>query len=188
MAEPILEDFAGEERPFLIRIGELRRIQTACGAGPGEVANRLARCVKTLREFPKLTVFEQALIGMGHLYVDDVRAPIYEGLVAGGMTAPEASKLVRAEIDDRGFRGLVENAGLALGVLISGVSMPAEDDDAGELKPGENPPAASSTSESFTPPAVPSDISNPPSTPAASGNSSKPSGGGAGPPWRGGWR
>ena len=175
MAEAVREDFGGEERTFLVRIGELRKIQTACNAGPGEIAQRLARCVQTVREFPQATIYDQVLIGMGSLYVDDVREPILQGLIAGGMTSADATKLVRQEIDERGFRGLMENAALALALVIAGVSMPAEEADApGEFQAGTAPPPGS-TSEGFTPPEEPSESSPMRSTSAASGSSLKPS-------------
>lgn len=178
MAEPIREDFAGDERLFLIRIGELRRIQIACGAGVGEIVRRLAQCVNTLRSYPEATLWEQAAIGFGTLHVDDVREPIYEGLVAGGMKAPDASKLVRREIDERGFRGLIENAPLALGIMLAGTAVP---EDAappggaageGESMAGKTPQAGS-TSEPSTEPAASSAPGSARSTKAGSGNSSK---------------
>lgn len=163
MAEPVREDFAGEERTFMVRIRELRRIETACDAGVGEIARRLAGCTQTLRAYPEAALWEQALIGLGNLHVADVRETIREGLIGGGMAAPEADRLVKREIDDRGMLALVQYAPLALGVLLAGVSMPADaappgGADAGEPPAAETPPSSTSdepTSPPSTGPAAP---------------------------------
>lgn len=51
--------------------------------------------------------------------------------MGGGMAAGEATSLVRAAIDERGLRGLIDNASVALAVLIGTSEVP---DDAGESK------------------------------------------------------
>lgn len=145
MQGAIEEDFGGEPRSFLVRIGELRAIQTKCSAGPAVVAQRLARCVAVVEAKPDAQVGELAMLGLGDWNVDDVREPILQGLIGAGMSPNDAGKLVRTWVDERGFRGLVENARLALLVLVAGVATP-EDDPVGEPKAGETrttSPAAS---------------------------------------------
>jgi hypothetical protein len=148
----ITEDFGGEPRPFCVRIGELRKIQDRCGAGPAQIAERLARCVTTYTTNPAATPLQLVTLGLGDWRVDDIREPIFQGLIGGGMNPNVAGKLVREWVDDRGFRGLVENAGLALTLVVAGVEAPAGE---GEPPAGEKEPA-SSTSEPSTEAAPPS--------------------------------
>ena len=129
----VREPFAGEERTFAIRLGEIRRIEERCGVGIGEVLRRLSRCVYATANFPGV----QALASGVEIKSDDVREVIYQGLLGGAMASAEATKLVSIEIDQRGVRGLLDNAALALTVLW-GASQ-AGDDAPGEPKAGENP-------------------------------------------------
>ncbi len=135
------EDFGGEKRLFRIRCGELRKIQETCGTGPGEVARRVARGVAVRRANPKASILDQVAIGLGEWRVDDVREPIFLGLIGGGMAPNDAGKLVREWIDDRGFHGLIENLDLALVLLVAGIDEP-EDDRVGEPRPEDNRPPA----------------------------------------------
>jgi hypothetical protein len=141
MAKAVDADFGGEERKFLLLLGELRAIQEKCGVGPSVVAQRLARCVTVRRAYPEATILEQVNMGLGDFMVDDVREPILQGLIKGGMEPNAAGKLVRTWIDDRGFQGLVENADLALMVLIAGQARP--DDEPGEKVAAEITPETS---------------------------------------------
>lgn len=143
-------DFAGEERAFRIRLGEIRRIEAKCGnIGIGEVLRRLARCVTSVAEYGGLS----ALAAGVEIRADDVREPIYQGLRGGGMSDGDATRLVKAEVDERGVRGLLDNAATALAVLWASQEVPP-----GEQKAGENPatPESPSTSETSTEPATPS--------------------------------
>lgn len=146
MARPgrITASFGADERTFFCGIGELRAIQETCGVGPAVLAERLARCVQVLADHPKATLLELAGLGLGGWRIDDVREPILSGLIGGGMGPGEAHRLVKTWIDDRGFKGLMENAATALTVLIAGVAEP-EGDEAGE------PQAGAETTETPTP-------------------------------------
>lgn len=129
-----LEDFAGEERAFRIRLGEIRRIEDKCQAGIGLVLGRLSRAVLLINQTDGLAAFAAGL----DIRADDVRTTLYEGLVGGGMAAPDATKVVRAEIDDRGVRGIVDNVAVALAVLWASQTVP-EGDTLGEPPAGESP-------------------------------------------------
>lgn len=141
MIGAITEDFGGEARSFRVLIAELRAVQKKCGVGPAVIAARLARCVQLKNQNPKASVLELAVLGLGEWNVDDVREPILQGLMGGGMDPNAAGKLVRTWIDERGFKGLVENAALALVCVVAGVEM--EDEGEGELTagPGKTKPA-----------------------------------------------
>lgn len=163
MATPALLflEFGGEERPFRCLHAELRKIQANCDAGPSEIARRLAQCVRVQRQYPKASILEQAVLGLGDWRIEDVREPILQGLIGGGMTAGDAFKLVRSNIDERGMRGLVEHAELALTVMLTGAQLPEDYPAPGETRAGEEgtmatSPAGSGTSTPSTEPAAPS--------------------------------
>lgn len=127
-------DFAGEERGFRIRLGEIRRIEDKCDTGIGEVLRRLARAVLVLS---KLEGIEALAAGID-IHADDVREPIYQGLMAAGMVSHEATKLLRIEIDDRGVQGLLDNVSTALEVCWAAKKTP-EPVQPGERQAGESP-------------------------------------------------
>jgi hypothetical protein len=127
-------DFAGEEREFRIRLGEIRRIEQRCETGIGEVLRRLARAVLVLSKVKGL----EALAAGVDIHADDVREPIYQGLIGGGMLPGDATKLLRIEIDDRGIQGLLDNTSTALEVLWASRKTP-EEPPSGEMRAGESP-------------------------------------------------
>jgi hypothetical protein len=146
-AETLLP-FGTEERKFRLGLGELRAVQEKCDAGPGELAQRLAPLVRALRA--KLTFGEILAAGMmGSWRVDDVREPILQGLIGGGMNPTEAGVLVRQVFDPRPLA--LEHLTVAFTVLTEGY-LPPEDEPVappGEPKAGAKPRrsrAAKSTS------------------------------------------
>lgn len=66
-------NWPGGEHEFALRLGELRKLQDTCQAGPEEVLTRLRK---------------------GTWRVDDVIEPIRLGLIGGGMTQSDAGPLV----------------------------------------------------------------------------------------------
>jgi hypothetical protein len=110
---------------------------------------------------------------LGAWRVDDVREPLYRGLIGGGMTPTEAGKLVRELFDER---PLLENIDLALAVVLGSLLAP-DDEPLGESE-GEaattGSPEASSPLPTSTAPAPSS--AGPPnkSMPVPSGSSSSP--------------
>ena len=129
------EDFAGEERAFRIRLGEIRRIEAKCECGIGLVLGRLSRAMLLMKELGGAQAFASGI----DLRADDVRTTLYEGLVGAGMSGPDATKLVRAEIDDRGLRGVIEHVGTAMAVLWGSQQTPSEGGGEGEPRAGESP-------------------------------------------------
>lgn len=132
-------DFAGEERAFRIRLGEIRKIEAKCGVGIGEVSRRLARAAFVTSKLGGL----EALAAGVEFHADDVREVLYQGLVGGGMGSGAATALVRGEIDDRGMRGLLDNAPVALIVLLGSQESPP-----GEPRAGESPATSQTPSTS----------------------------------------
>jgi hypothetical protein len=172
VASPVQIDFGGEERNFLCRIGELRKIEEKCGVGVFEIAGSLGRVVQVLREKPNATLFEQ-VIYMAGTKADFIREPIYQCLVAGGMPSGEATMLVRQEVDEQGFVGLVQSASVALVALIAGVSIPDKEKSEGELAGAPKAPK-DSTSGKSTETGARSAGRRSKSTAKASGSSAKP--------------
>lgn len=130
------QDFAGEERVFRIRLGEIRRIEDKCGCGIGLVLGRLSRAVLLVNQIAGLQAFAAGL----DIRADDVRTTLYEGLVGAGTPSPEATKIVREEIDERGVRGIVDNVAVALAVLWASQEAPADEAASGEGEAAETPP------------------------------------------------
>jgi hypothetical protein len=118
--------FAGEKRLFRQRIGAQRAVQEATDCGPMEL----------LRRF-----------GTGDWRVDDLRAPIYRGLIDGDMKADKAAQLMIHNFDDLPKAQFVPLARAIVGIGIIGVPEEEEDgDDAGEPA-GETVPSPRSPEE-----------------------------------------
>lgn len=140
-------EFAGEERAFRLALGQLRKVQEKCDAGPGELLARLGPVFFATKQ--GLTL-EQAIAAgyLGTWRVDDVREPILQGLLGANMAGPEALKLVKEWVEER---PLLESVATAYQVVMASI-IGAEDEKAvGESQAAEagSPisPAASSGSE-----------------------------------------
>lgn len=144
------EYFAGEERAFRIRLGEIRRIESKCETGIGEVLRRLSRAVLVLSRVGGIDALATGL----EFHADDVREVIFQGLQGAGMTSAEVTQLVRREIDDRGFTGLRENLSVALKVLWGSQEAPPGEPQAGASPATPPTPSTSSSSTGSAPPSV----------------------------------
>lgn len=71
-------NWPGGEHEFALRLGELRKLQDNCQAGPEEVLNR---------------------IRLGQWRVDDIYETIRLGLIGGGMPNSDAGPLVKLMFD-----------------------------------------------------------------------------------------
>lgn len=145
--------FGGEDRVFRLGIGEWRKIQVKCDAGPEELAARLA---------PSVTAQEGGIgllsaLGMGlagRWRIDDVREVILQGLLGGDekLDAITATRLVQDYVDDR---PLASHAPLAFAIVMASLQgVPDEAHKPGELSgeaaeptlsPGESSGSATST-------------------------------------------
>jgi hypothetical protein len=126
-------DFAGERRTFnLSPIGCLRRLQEACDAGPQFILNRLLD---------------------GSWRDHDLREPIVQGLVGGGMPQRDAQGLIEKWIDPEPKAQFLPVAQAVLLAWLYG----AEDEDLekpkGETETSSPSPEESSASPSSTAPA-----------------------------------
>jgi hypothetical protein len=71
--------WAGDERLFRLRLGELRELQTLCDAGPEEIKDRIL---------------------LGKWRVDDLREVLRLGLIGGGMDPIKAIALMKQHFDE----------------------------------------------------------------------------------------
>lgn len=108
--------FGAEERPFRLRIGEIRAIEERCGCGIPQIITALHPLVAALRFQPPLEFPQIVARGLlGSWRVDYIREPIYRGLIGGESVTPsEAGALVGELVDGR---SPLEGAVLAYEVL-----------------------------------------------------------------------
>lgn len=117
------------ERTFRLGIGDWRKVQETCDAGPAEIAARLSMWVSMRRRNPTVPFIDLiAAGGLGSWRVDDVREPIYRGLIGGGMDPTSAGRLM-IELHDS--RPLTENIDLALAIVLASL-VGADDETVGE--------------------------------------------------------
>lgn len=118
-----------EDRTFRLAIGDWRKVQEKCDAGPAEILARLAPVFTATQQGLR---FEQIVAAgfLGRWRVDDVREPLYRGLIGGGMEPTAAGKLIKELVDDR---PLLEPLGMAYQVVLASV-VGAEDEPLGELQ------------------------------------------------------
>lgn len=129
-AAEVLLPFGGLDRLFRMPIGRMRAVEAKCDAGPPEL---LARYVKqTWRS-------------------DDVREPILQGLIGGGMAPHEAQRLVETSMDGLGQLPFVPIAqGIVMAYLIG-----SPDEEPGEPRAGEAKASRPSREEKHaTPPST----------------------------------
>lgn len=109
--------FGDAEREFFLGVGGLRELQVKCDAGPEEIAARLLPSAEAVRlKVSTPSALANGLIGRWR--VDDVREPIYRGLIGGGMEPTEAGGLVMDLVDKRPLR---ENIALAYAIVIASI-------------------------------------------------------------------
>lgn len=129
--------FGGEDRLFRMPLGRMRAVQEKCDAGPPELLTRYV--AKTWR-------------------VDDVREPILQGLIGGGLAPHEAQRIVETAMDGLPMMQFVAIAQAVVLAFLIGV----DDEEPGEPRAGEasaNHPSReeSSASQASTEPAPSSD-------------------------------
>jgi hypothetical protein len=125
----IVRQWGDAERTFRLGIGEWRKIQETCDAGPAEIAARLAKWAAMRQRAPAVGFLDLlAAGGLGNWRVDDVREPLYRGLIGGGMSPTAAGFLMRDLFDER---PLTENVALALEIVLASLVGP-EDEPVGE--------------------------------------------------------
>lgn len=130
-------EFAGSRRTFdLSPIGCLRRLQTACDAGPQYICNRLMD---------------------GSWRLDDLRETLLQGLVGGGMPQNEAAALIEGWFDPEPKQQFVPMATVILMAWLVGAEDEELGEPAGETGTPTPSPEESSASPASSAPAPSSD-------------------------------
>lgn len=131
----IITSWGDEEFTFRLATKEWRRIQERCDAGPGELYRRLIGVATVLEK--GMSLAEAAAIGMiGDWRIDDVREPILQGLLGGGMSDLQARALVQQRVDlNADFR---VNLALAFAIVKAGLGE-VSDERVGEPKGAAGP-------------------------------------------------
>jgi len=139
----ITRAWGDDDRRFRLGIGEWRKVQETCDAGPAEIAARLSAWALARKRAPTASFFElMAGGGLGAWRIDDVREPLYRGLIGGGMDPTAAGRLLRELHDER---PLMENIDLALEVVLASMIGP-EEEPVGE--PSGEPQTTTNTARS----------------------------------------
>lgn len=102
----------GEDNFCLARVREILQLEDKCGAGMGEIVQRLER---------------------GTWFLNDIRETIRLGLIGGGKTPEQAMKIVRLCVDGRPLSESILVARLILTAALVGVP----DDPVGKMEAAE---------------------------------------------------
>ena len=146
----ITRSFGGQDRVFRLGIGEWRKVQEACDAGPSEILARMAPPFQAMRR----GVGFSDIVGsglLGHWRVDDIRVVLFHGLLGGGAKHDEAMGLIKAWVDER---PLLEPLPTAYEVVYASVCGTGDEQASGEpqgetaqpLSPAESSDSASTAS------------------------------------------
>jgi hypothetical protein len=146
------------DRTFRLGIGEWRKIQETCDAGPAEIAGRLASWSAARKRAPAATFLDMLAAGaLGAWRVDDIREVIFRALIGGGLDPTSAGRLIRDFHDER---PMLENIDLALEIVLASLLGPGDEpvgESEGEpqttTKKKARSPKASSDSRTSTAPA-----------------------------------
>lgn len=123
-------DFAGERRTFdLSPVGCIRRLQDACDAGAAFVLNRLID---------------------GSWRYDDLREPIIQGLVGGGLPQREAQGLVEKWLDPEPKQQFIPVAQAVILAWLAGAEEEDLGESMGEAEVSSHSPEESSASPTST--------------------------------------
>lgn len=116
----VLLMFGTERRLFRLSVPLWEKVEKACDAGPGVIARRLASATGAAGS----DVRRIAYGSLGEFRVQDVRAPILQGLIGGGMKAEDAAALVEEWVDSR---PLIDSVPTALAVVLVSIMGPEDE-------------------------------------------------------------
>lgn len=130
-------------RTFRLGIREWEKVQEKCDAGPAEILGRLAPIFAATEQ--GLTLGQIIAAGyLGRWRVQDVREPLYRGLIGGGMEPTAAGALIRELVDER---PLIEPVCIAYQVVHASI-VGADDEPVGEPPGAIRDPATIAPAES----------------------------------------
>lgn len=131
--------FGTEEHVFRLTVARWEKVQEKCQAGPPEVARRLS--LAALGQGGLGPLHAAASGRLGQWNVQDVREPLRQGLIGGGMAEEAAEKLCRELVDER---PLTLSVPVALDVVMAALFGPPEEPLMGEPAGGQGPPPKTS--------------------------------------------
>ena len=121
MRRTVRAAFAGQDRTFRLRLGEIAELERCAGTGIGEIMMRLAS-----------HRFKQA----------DIRDTVRLGLEGGGLPEPEATVLVMRYVDEEPLGEHLQLAADILSAAVSGVpETPGKAEEARTSDPATSPPS-----------------------------------------------
>ena len=121
-------ELGGEPRTFRLGIGEWRKVQEQCDAGPAELLARMAPPFEALRRGVRSAdLISSGLLGRWRM--DDIRAPIFHGLVGGGLAPNDAMSIVREWVDQR---PKLEALSVAYQVVLASLTGTEDEEASGE--------------------------------------------------------
>jgi hypothetical protein len=127
--------FGKDEHPFCLKVAQWRDLEKARDAGLGVIAARLAPLVAFKQAGTGVDLLAAVAAGhLGHIRLDDVREPVLQGLIGGGLTSTEAGALVRCVFDeavDKGKGPVFDWCDLAF-AIVTGALIGLEDEPPGE--------------------------------------------------------
>ncbi len=146
--------FGTHERAFFLSGGPWRELEKARDCGLGQIAARLAPLV-TLKQNGSANIMAAISAGyMGSARLDDVREPLLQGLIGGGMSSTDAGILVRNVFDEdvKAGRGpMLAWADLAFAIVTEAIVGLADEvtdgDELGEPKAVAKPARRSRTAK-----------------------------------------
>jgi hypothetical protein len=160
-------ELGGEDRTFRLAIGQWRKVQEKCDAGPAELLTRLAPVFSARQA--GLSFAQTIGAGLlGSWRIDDVREVILQGLLGANMAAPDAQQLVREWVDER---PLLESVAVAYEIVMASVIGAEDEKPAGEQQaaraasPNSHEESSASERAASTPTVAPSDGTPEPLTP-----------------------
>lgn len=162
----ILRAFGRDEHGFVLKVRGWHEVERNCESGLGRIAARLAPLVQLLligsKNYPGGFHAAVADGHLGDVRLDDVREPLLQGLIDGGMTSTAAGALVRMVFDEALANGqsvILEWAPLAYDIVVGAIVGVDEDEPSGErtaapkARGSRRSPTAGPASRTSTPPA-----------------------------------
>lgn len=116
--------FAGQQRTFKLRFGEVAELERLCSAGIGAIALR---------------------IGTHQFYQADIRETVRLGLQGGGLDEPQATALVHHSFEDKALEAHIQLAAKIVEAYLNGIpdELKKKEPDPNEPPPATSPPETS---------------------------------------------
>ncbi len=149
--------FGGKEHSFRLLLGGLQELQTVCHAGPATILARLmsaqpqaANVKRPITDDYQFGAEDPDFLADWNSYsllrgiggdwrVEDVRETIRLGLIGAGMTPTDAFVAVSRYVDQTEKYPLIDNVGIAAGILHHALTAPVGED------PGKAPTGEATT-------------------------------------------